>query len=76
MGVKFDWIDMGISPANSGMTFEETKDLTCSFNFQLIAFTYFHPPIWDDHPQTPLTFSKGVAFLQQRGQFGRGHGQR
>ena len=38
-GCKIDWIDMGISPANSGMTFEETKDLTCSFNFQLIAFT-------------------------------------
>ena len=42
-GCKIDWIDMGISPANSGMRFEETKDmnLTCSFNFQLIAFTYF-----------------------------------
>jgi len=52
-GCKIDWIDMGISPANSGMTFEETKDLTCSFNFQLVAY-----PLLISSPQYGMIIPK------------------
>ena len=44
---------MGISPANSGMTFEETKDLTCSFNFQLVAY-----PLLISSPQYGMIIPK------------------